>query len=189
MADRYFAYSSRAGPWTMSFAEGSAPGEVLPRLQTGAAPFAVADDLATLEEKAYAHLGRHPDDSVHLTDAAGQVHKTLRNESHWQSLKRQTRLHARAWALLALGRGVAGLGLFALATLMYLGVVPGGIENELEGAVLCEIILILALVLVVMYRKVQEARERAGPPPAKAEARPASPPEWSTFRCPPSASA
>lgn len=142
------------------------------RVVSAPLPFAESDDLEAIEEKAYAHLGRVPDDTVYLIDGDRRLVRSLSidNRKSHESIERLARWLAIGWVLLFFCvilfavTAIAGLpawpGLisFAIVGSFYLGLVLLRIQNEVEAAFLCFIILVLILLLVPAVRG---GRERA----------------------------
>lgn len=167
----FTAVSSRSGTIGVAAAAPDDPDGRL-KIVMAPPPFAEADDLEEIEEKAYAHLGRVPDDSVLLIDGDGRQVRvvSIDNRQYHESIERLARWMAIGWVLLSFClilfavTAITGLppwvGLISFAFLgfAYLGIVLLGIQNEVEAAFLCFIILVLIL---LMFPAVQKARERA----------------------------
>ncbi|MGC1276363.1 MAG: hypothetical protein WBC44_21890 [Planctomycetaceae bacterium] len=154
--------------------EFAAPGSDDPdrRVRVVSAPksFAESDDLAVIEEKAYARLGREPEDTVYLIDRERRLIRALSvdNRKLYESIERHGRWQFIAWTLFVLclipfvasaigGMPLLGLAIFALASLLYLGIILTGLQNEVEGAIVGFVVLILCL---LMLPAIQNARER-----------------------------
>ena|GEM_PF-4804352 len=101
---------------------------------------------------------------LYLTDREGRVHQILKhnNKKHLEAIGKAEYRYSVAVALLvfcvtclfAASFGLEGLWAllsFVGASMLYVMVVRLGIQNAIEGAVVCEMILILSLLLILAY--------------------------------------
>lgn len=125
-------------------------------------PVATADTLEELERDARAYLGVEPDAVLYLTDGEGRVRRIMTNEKHHTAIERAGRRTAIALGLLvfsvtcllaAVALGAWAVVAFVGAAGLYAVALRAGLFNELEGAVVCEIILILALVMISLWQR------------------------------------
>jgi hypothetical protein len=160
----FAAYRARHDGTDFSF-EGrdEAVGVLGTRRPSGSRPVATARTLEELEREARAHLGIEPDDVLYLTDGRGRRHRIMTNEKHHAAIAGAARRTAVAVGLLvfsvtclpaAVSLGAWAILAFAGVAGLYVLVLWLGLFNELEGAVACEILLILALVLVSQLQRV-----------------------------------
>ncbi len=142
----------------------------------GDSPITTAETLEQLEREAWAYLGREPEVTLYLVDADGRVHRIMINEKHhairhkysaeMETVRRWTAILAAllTFAMTCLiAASVSVLGACPLvgfigAVAFYTLLVRAGLFNEIEGALLCEILLILFL---LMMPAVQQARRAA----------------------------
>lgn len=142
----------------------------------GDSPVTTAETLEQLEREAWAYLGQEPEVTLYLVDAEGRVRRIMINEKHhairhkyWAEIDNASRWTAILAALLTfamtclIAASVSVLGAFPLvgfvgAVAFYTLLVRAGFFNEIEGALLCEILLILFLLMVPA---IQQARRAA----------------------------
>jgi hypothetical protein len=149
---------------------------ILGRLTPGAAvPVAVADTLEQLQREARAYLGDEPAAFLYLVDADGGVRAIVINRKYHEATEKAERRTAIATALLVLcvtsllGATLGSLGGWALlgfvtAAGLYALILLAGLFNEIEGAVVCEMLLILALLMVSAVQRGRSAAERVDAP-------------------------
>ena len=125
-------------------------------------PVLTAETLEEIKLRARAHLGEEPDACLYITDSGGRVHEILTNRKYHDAKARAERRTAIAVALLvfcatclvatALGfvGGWALIG-FVGSAVCYATMLRAGLFNEIEGAFVCEIFLVLGLVLVSVF--------------------------------------
>jgi hypothetical protein len=134
-----------------------------------AAPLLTANTLEELEREARAHLGKEPSAYLYLTDDGHRVYRIMINEEHHATIEKRMRRTAIACVLLVFGitclvgayfgsLGIMPLLVFVGIAALYVLLLRVDFFNEIEGAVICEIMLILALLLV---HAVQRARNIA----------------------------
>jgi hypothetical protein len=172
VAVTFAAYQARGDGPDFSFEGRDEAAGVLGTLRPAdAAPVATAGTLEVLEREAKAHLGSESDAILYLADGGGRVHRIMTNVKHHAAVERAARRTAIAVALLvfcatcllaapALG-GWAQLA-FAGAAGVYTLVLRAGLFNALEGAVVCEILLILTLVLGSQLQRVRGVTAEPG---------------------------
>jgi hypothetical protein len=122
-------------------------------------PFATAQTLEELKQEVWAYLGKHPDAFVYLADSEGNVRATMHCEKYHEAVAR-----ANSWTIItavllvfsitcligawSLPHGAVALLGFIGAVALYALMLRTGFQNEIEGAVVCEIFLILILLLI-----------------------------------------
>lgn len=125
------------------------PGEVPPVL--------TANTLDELERETRAYLGKEPNAILYLTDGDGYVYRIMMNEKHHAAIERARRQTVIAVSLLVFSVTClpAAVGLGAWAVFAFVGVaglyglfLQVGPYREIEAAVVCEFLLILALFLI-----------------------------------------
>lgn len=98
----------------------------------------------------------------------------MSNEDHYAAIDKAGRRNAIAWSLLVFSvtclvaasfgsLGAAPLLAFAGASALYALILRIDIFNEIEGAVLCEILLILALLLVAALQHAHQIAPKKAP--------------------------
>ncbi|MEX0938716.1 MAG: hypothetical protein WDZ59_12720 [Pirellulales bacterium] len=129
-----------------------------------AKPVLTADTLEELEQEARAHLGKEPDAFLYLTDGGRRVHRIMINEKHHAAIGRANRRTAVSVAILVfsftclIGASLAPLGTLALlgfvgTASLYFLILRWDLYNEIEGAVVCEILLIIVLLLTPLLQR------------------------------------
>lgn len=157
------------GELVVPYAERDEARGVICRLTAKSASIGTSESLEDAIEIGYAYLGRHPSESIYIANDADEVHKFLINHKYFAQREALEKSGCMGKALLVLccvsfagsvplGVGLGGLALFATIALVYVFVVRTGIENEVEGAVVCLMILILTLTLIPPLKA---ARDRA----------------------------
>jgi hypothetical protein len=132
-------------------------------------PVFTANTLEELEREARVHLGKEPSAYLYLTDDGHRVYRIVFNESHHATVEKGERHITIAWALLVfsvtclVGASLSSLGVLPLLSFvsvaaLYAFILRVELFNEIEGAVICEILLILALLLIAAL---QHARNSA----------------------------
>ncbi len=154
----------------MSYASRDEAKGILGTLSDVPAPIAEDSDMRGIEEKVWAHLGREPDDFVYVADEGGRVLRIMTCDKHHERVEKAQRTTGIGWGLFILcvttligsslgGLGTFGIFIFAAIACLYLLVVLLGIQNEFEGVVLCEIILILILTMIPTLQKARNAKK------------------------------
>lgn len=153
----YAAYESCHDGKDVSFKERDLTRGILGQFNPRADPVAVADTLDELRLKARAHLGEFPDVLLYLVDSENLVHERVLNKKHHEAVQRAGQRAAISIGLLVLcftclvgtpgGLERWGPGCFIGISVLYIGIVKAGLFNEAEGAVVCEILLIILLIL------------------------------------------
>ena len=170
----FFAYAASHGCIKIDYTTRNEAAGVIGSLASRPDPVATADDRDSITERAYAHLGRSPSDLVYIADSDGLLYEIIINRAYSDERDVQEKWHFIAWSLLVmcitcflatltLGLGFKGLFLFAGVTALYLLVVKTGIQNEVEAAVLCLIILILVCILVPGVRAARSNHHETEP--------------------------
>jgi hypothetical protein len=129
-----------------------------------AAPVVTAHTLEELERKANAHLGKEPDAFLYLTDVDGHVYRIMINAKYHATVERANRRTAISVVLVIfsttclIGASLGSLGALALlgfvgVTVLYALILRAELFNEIEGAVACELLLILALLLIPLLQR------------------------------------
>ena len=150
----YFAYDSRTTRVLYRRDEHDAMNAKIVAKQE---PIAYAESRDEINELAYGFLGRHPSRSVHIARFDDEVCETLWCEKYHDELARQASWHAIAWVLMAncllafvltvvLNLSWFGVVAYLGFVVLYLVVVKLGIQNEIEGGLLCTLMLTLTLV-------------------------------------------
>lgn len=163
----FAAYQARPDGTDFSFEGRDEATGILGVFRPGEAPPVVtAPTLTVLEREARAHLGREPDALLYLTDEQGRVLRIMINEKHHAATERAERRTAVCVALLvfsvtclveaSLGSpGAWALVGFVGAAALYALILRAGLFNAIEAAVVCEILLILALLLILAVQRVR----------------------------------
>ena len=174
----YFAYSEDIIHDQAYFVGRDEAAGILGTIKPSSDPVAVADDLEALEIKALAYLCQKPGGLLYLTDPNGRVYRTLYNVKYAEAVANGDKKSGMCPALLlfcvtafigSMFNGPAAwwvVGGFVVASLLYIISVLSGFFNELEGAIMPEIILILALILVPAFAKAHHKTMNAQPPSA-----------------------
>jgi len=130
----------------------------------GVPPVVTADTLDEIRVRARAHLGEEPGAFLYLTDADGRVYEIMINVKYHRATEAANRCTVITGALLsfcvtsllatALGLGawwaIAG---FLVAACVYCVIMRAKLFNEIEGAAICEIFLVLGLLLIPAIKK------------------------------------
>jgi hypothetical protein len=135
-------------------------------------PVATADTLEHLEQAARAYLGKEPDAFLYLTDGDCRVLRMMMLENHHAAIDRANRRTAMAAALLIfcmtclIGASLGSFGGWALlcflgASALYVFILWWGLFNEVEAALMCEIMLILALLSPPALQKLTDRQNRS----------------------------
>jgi hypothetical protein len=160
----YFAYSEPIIIDQDSFIGRDTKAGILGTIKPTTQPIAEADDLETLETKAFAYLGKEPDALLHLADAEGHLYRILINEKYHKAVNGADRM---LWICIALlifcltafvGSEYTGVHLwylvcFLIITLLYIIYISTGIENVIEAFLFFEILLVLSLILIPVFVK------------------------------------
>ena len=138
-----------------------------------APPVVTAETLEELEQKVRAHLGEEPAAFLYLADGNGHVYRIMINKKYHAAIGSAERRTAISVALLVFSvtclitasltsLGAWTLVCFAGAVGLYVLILRVGLFNEIEGAVICEILLILALLLVPALEKLRGTAAEPG---------------------------
>ncbi len=141
-------------------------------------PLASAETKEELTEIAYAHLGRHPADSLWLVDSENRLHDIIFNRTYEEESSAYIGSLCMAWTcfllaavalLLTIVFDLGYLGLILLATFvaLYVAMVRGKVFNEVEGAVVCSIGLIFTILLISAIADFREALQQNSEPSPK----------------------
>lgn len=161
---KYSAYQSRNdGTDFSSEGRDAAVGIRGRHIHNGATPIATADTLQELQHEARAYLGKVPEASLYLTDADDWIHDTMINEKYHEATGNAAVRTAICIALLMFCMTAligAALGFparwallsFIAATALYAAILKAKMYNEIEGAVICEMLLILISVMISTVR-------------------------------------
>ena len=156
---RFAAYEQRRGTVDFSFeGRNDAAGILGSCTLSEATPVVTACSLEELKREVRAYLGTEPAAILYLTDGDCRVYEIVINKKHHAAVDKAERRLGISVALLifsitcllaaSLGsHGAWALLLFAGVVSIYGLIVGTGISNEIEGAVTCEILLILTLLL------------------------------------------
>lgn len=110
-----------------------------------------------LMQPARAYLGNDPEACLYLTDGDGRVYQVLICEKYHQAVERANLRTAIAAAVLLFcvtclpaAAGVGGWAVLAFLSVsaFYAVILRAGLFNVVEGAICCEIILILSLIAI-----------------------------------------
>lgn len=123
-----------------------------------APPVVIAETLEELEQKVQAHLGEEPAAFLYLTDGNGHVYRIMINGKYHAAIESANRRTVISVTLLvfsvtcllaasATSPGAWTLVCFAGAVGLFALILRVGLFNEVECAIVCEILLILALML------------------------------------------
>jgi hypothetical protein len=131
-----------------------------------ATPMLAADTLEKLEHDAWAYVGKEPDACLYLTDKDDRLYKIILNQQYHQAAGKAERRLTVAIVLLvfcitclltaSLGSlGIGALLCFVGVVALYAFIVRMEMFNTIEGAVLCQLLLVMALFLVSAVQKLQ----------------------------------
>jgi hypothetical protein len=122
-------------------------------------PMFSGTDLASAEMFAKAHLGAEPGDFLYITDNQFRVRRSMINKKHHAAIEKAYKWTVLGYGLLiicfaclatAAGSQLGAWPLMAFVAigLIYVAVVRLGLFNEIEGLVLCLILLLFAIILL-----------------------------------------
>ena len=125
---------------------------------------ATADSLDAATKMAYAHLVRHPDAVLYITDSNRLLYEIAINRQYQSERSASSKSLFVAWTCVMLcilsfvftlisGIGFFGLLFLALAFTLYLSMVRFGIFNEVESAAVVVILAILIAFLIPVLQK------------------------------------
>ncbi len=168
----FHAYPNRQGSVVVSHDNYDEEKGTLGRLVSKPDGIGHAESIDLATEIAYAHLGRAPSDAVYIADDNDIIRKVVFNDAYHKERENSERWVCMSIALLVLclvtfsgtiviGLGFGGLLLFGGIAVIYVFVVRTRIQNEVEGAVVCFIILVLIFLLLPAVRA---ARDRSANP-------------------------
>ena len=169
----FLAFSDCGDSVHVSYDSQDVTAGVLGTVITSQPPIGESETRAKITEVAYAFLGRDPTATIYITDSQNRLLEIVLNQRYHKEMETRGTLLFRACLLLimcvvcfvatlAIGLHWGGFGLFIFVALLHIASVRLGINNEVESAILCMIILLLILVLVPMVRS---ARDRTRRPP------------------------
>ena len=161
------AYPSRNGSVVVSHDNYDDTNGTLGRLVSKPDSIGDAESLDHATEIAFAHLGREPSDAVYIADDEDIIRKVVFNDAYHRERENSERWVCMSIALLVLclatfigtivtDAGFGGLVLFGGIAVLYSLVVRTGIQNEVEGAVVCFILVVLIFLLLPAVRAVRE---------------------------------
>lgn len=154
---QYYAYPG--SDTEISHAEYDLDQGIRGRITKKPKPIGTADSMPKVAEIAYAHLGRNPSDLVYIADEAGIVHDIVLNDGFHAEQAANERWLCASITLLVLcattlvastffPAGFADLLSFLGVSVLYFAITRTGIQNDVEGGVVCFIILLLVLMLL-----------------------------------------
>ena len=166
----YNAYSRCSGT-NVSHAEYDADAGIHGRLTEKPESLGASDSLAAAIEIAYAHLGRKPSDAVYIADDDDLIHEMIFNDGYHADQASNEKWLCSSIALLILcltsftastfaGLGLSGFVAFCAVSLLYILITRTGVQNEVEGGVVCFIILVLLLLLLPALSAARDAYQR-----------------------------
>lgn len=123
-------------------------------------PVVTAETLEDLKRKARAFLGKEPDAVLYLADTDNHVYEIMINEKHHAAVESVQRRTAISIALLIfcvtclLGAGSLGsLLCFVGISTLYALILRFRLYNEIEGAVVCLILLFVIIMLIPVLQR------------------------------------
>ncbi len=133
----------------------------------------MADTLEELRRETRAYLGKEPNAFLYLTDADNRVYEIVSNEKHQAALEIARRHTTISVALLTLcltcllGASGGSLGGWAVVCFFSVGtlyalILRARLFNEVEGFIVCEILLILALMVIPVLVRVHNITAEPG---------------------------
>lgn len=143
----------------VSYAEHDASLGIHGRLTAKPNPIGSADDIADAIEIAYAYLGRNPSDAAYIADDDDLIHDVILNDGYHADQHKFEILLCSSIVLLIycftafasstfFGAGLTSFLSFIGVSLLYFAITRTGLQNEVEGGVVCFMILILLLLLL-----------------------------------------
>ena len=165
----YYAYPRNGAE--ISHAEYDRERGIRGRLTKKPKPIGAGESLADATEIAFAHLGRNPSDLVYVADAADLVHDVVINEGYHADQAASEKWLCGSIVLLILSAttliastffsaGIGGFLSFLGVSCLYFIITRTGIQNEVEGGVVCFIILLLILMLLPAVAAARDAYKR-----------------------------
>lgn len=167
VAMTFAAYQARHDGSDFTFEGRDDAAGILGTFRVGdASPVVTAETLEELEHKARAHLGDEPDAFLYLTNAKAHVYRIMINKKYQATIERAARREEITVALLVfcvtclVAASLGSLGVWALVGFvcvvgLYAITLGVGLFNEIEGALVCEILLILALLFIPALEKLR----------------------------------
>jgi len=160
-------YPNRQGSVVVSHDNYDEAKGALGRLVSKSDSIGESESLDDATEIAYAHLGRVPSEAVYIADENDVVRKIVFNDAYHKERETSERWLCASVSLLILcltsfvgtiasGIGIVGLLIFVVIAILYLVVVRTRIQNEVEGAVVCFIILVLIFLLLPAIKAVRD---------------------------------
>ena len=154
---RYFVYSGH--DLTVSYEWCDEKGCVLGTVRPKSPPVVEADNLDEAENQEKAYLTREPMAFLYLTDAEGHVYKTIWDERlHARAALREKTVFMTIALLVFLGSAILGtafagfvvwgLCCFVAVSVLYGFLVGSHFFNEVEAALVCELLLIPTLLII-----------------------------------------
>ncbi len=163
-ADVFAAYRVEVAGKNLSFEGRDAASGVIGIYSPGdAEPIATAPSLEELVLQSRAYLGNDPDACLYLADGDGRVYQMLICEKYHQAVERANLRTAIAVAVLvfcvtclpaAVGAGGWAVLAFLSVSAIYAVILRAGLFNVVEGAICCEIVLILILLAIPALKQV-----------------------------------
>lgn len=155
---RYHVYPRQDGT-VVSHVEYDANLGIRGRLTAKPRKIGSADSIADAIEMAYAYLGRNPSGAVYIAGDDDLIHDVILNDGYHADQSKNEKMLCLSISLVIfcftafasstfLGAGLGSFLSFIGVSLIYLVITRTGIQNEVEGGVVCFFIPILLLLLL-----------------------------------------
>ena len=164
---KFHAYVSSSPSTKFSFEGRDDAKGIRGKLESASTPVVDGDSLDDLRQKARAYVAQCPSAVLYLADADKMVYETMIDKEYHDAKARAVKRKVMAGAILVFGvtsvscivakaMVLEALWMFAGASVLYLVVVLTRVFNEIEGALVTEILLVLALALVPILRHMSQ---------------------------------
>ena len=141
------------------------------RLTAKPSPIGSTDSIADATEMAYAYLGRNPSGAVYIAGDDDLIYDVILNDGYHADQSKNEKLLCLSFSLLIfcftafasstfVGAQLGSFLSFIGVSLLYIGITRTGIQNEVEGGVVCFIILVLLLLLLPAFAAAIDAYKR-----------------------------
>jgi len=155
----YVIYSSSNNSLKIDYETRDETAGLIGSLQSGLQPLLIGDSREEVQEKAYAHLGRNPADSLYLADSSGRLYEILINRQYHRDRDSLNRSSWRGWACFvlatlsllvtaSLGLGILGVAICAASLSLFVVLVKTSAFKEVEACVICGILLVITALLL-----------------------------------------
>ena len=170
---QYAIYLYSTGLLNIDYGSRDVPNGIIGTVENLPKPLAEAESLEAIIEKAYAHLGRHPGDTLYVADSNCLLYKIMNNGEFLSVQSALTKSVFVAWtsfalcalsttAVLFLSIGPVGLFFIAFSVFLYLLMVRYSLFNEVEAGAVCVIFTVLLSLLIPAIHTAWTAYLKAG---------------------------